>query len=236
MKNDFSVDVMSFQKISKIESAWGEDDYKALLSLMEIDDGFDNMGPDEIKEMCFMSLTDFEPDEAARFVLTYLFEGQLSKGKIDQLSHQMPEDSMWEEYPDPFFHKRLFDAHGLLRSAFNGVFAKPTGVQFTVSITSQHKEAFRIFQKTPHAPLVRLLSRGLSEGDILNRLYAEQIAGNNFAEAKGILWDLKEVEHTDQEVRYSVTSSELWFGELADVGQFEAQTHGDSSEKAERDD
>ncbi|MBF0469347.1 MAG: aminotransferase class I/II-fold pyridoxal phosphate-dependent enzyme, partial [Desulfamplus sp.] len=84
-------------------------------------------------------------------LVDYLFEKEISKGKIEQLSNQMSEDRMWEEYPDAHFHKRLFDAYGLLRSAFNGVFQKPTGVQFTVNITSHDKEAFAVFDRSPHA-------------------------------------------------------------------------------------
>ncbi len=233
MPKNFSVNIDSFQKISVIENAWKPDDYKALLSLMELDEGFESMSASEIQEMCLMSLNDYEPDEAAKYVLTYLFGREITEGKIDQLSHQMAEDCMWEEYSDPFFHKRLFDAYGLLRSAFNGVFPKPTGVQFTVSVTSQNPVALTVFQKSPHAPLVRLLAGGLDEGEILNRLYDEQISGDTFEEAKGILWELKEDLHTDQKVKYTIISSTLWFGALAGVDHFEAQTHPDTTKKIE---
>ncbi|MDO9109956.1 MAG: hypothetical protein Q7U40_04815 [Desulfatirhabdiaceae bacterium] len=230
MQEKFSVEIVSFQKISEIENAWSADDYKALLSLMGLDDGFDAMNPGELKEMCLMSLNDFEPDEAAKFVLTYLFKEEITEGKIDQLSHQMSETRLWEESSDYLFHKRLFDAYGLLREAFNGIFSQPTGVEFTVNITSQNKDGFNVFEKSPHAALVRLLSCGLDAGEILNRLYAEQIAGDMFEESKGILWVLIDVSHSDQELKYKVISSEFWLGRLADVSQFEAHTHADTSD------
>lgn len=41
-------------KISEIENTWSAKDYKALLSLMGLEDGFDAMTPGELKEMCLI--------------------------------------------------------------------------------------------------------------------------------------------------------------------------------------
>lgn len=234
MKKKFGVDVVSFQKISGVDNSWGPHDYKGLLFLMGLEDGLETLNPDELREMCLMSLNDFKPAEAAKFVLSHLFKDDvtnetITEGKIDQLSQQMAESSLWEAYSDPSFHKRFFDAYGLLREAFNGIFAQPTGVRFTVNITSQDKEAFGVFEGSHQPALVRLLSGGLDQGEILNRLYNEQLAGERFEEARSILWDSQEVLHTDQEVRYEVISSEFWFGGLADVSHFEAETHADAA-------
>lgn len=227
----FDVEIVSFKKISKIENAWGAEDYKALLSLMDLDDGLDSMNPDELKEMCLMSLNDFKPEEAAEFVLTHLFNEEMTEGKINQLSHQMPDESMWEEYPDYSFHKRFFNAYGLLREALPGVFTKPTGVEFTVNITAREKDAFDILEESPHASIARILSCGLGEGEILNRLYDEQIAGDTFKESKAIVWELEETARTEKEAKYKIISSEFWFGELAEVRHFEAHAHADTRGK-----
>ncbi len=224
----FRVEIESFQKISKIDNAWSNEDYKSLLFLMGLEDGLDTMNITELKEMCLMSLNDYKPEEAAKFVLTHLFNEEITEGKIDQLSHQMPEESMWEEYSDYFFHKRLFNAYGLLREAFNGIFTKPTGVEFTVSIHSTDKDDLCVFEESPHASIVRLLSCGLDANEILNRLYDEQMAGDTFKESEAIVWELEKVSSIDQEVKYKIISSELWFGELADVSQFEAHSHADT--------
>ncbi|MGB3209181.1 MAG: hypothetical protein WBB19_00605 [Desulforhopalus sp.] len=231
MDGKFSVEVVSFQKISKIENSWSTEDYKALLTLMDMDDGVDSMKPDEIKEMCLMSLNDFEHGDAAKYVLTYLFKDEATEGKIDQLSHQMPEDRLWEEYSDSLFHKRLFNAYGLLREAFNGIFTKPTGVEFTVKITTQNKNNFDLLKASPHAALVRLLSCGLDKGDILNRLYDEQIDGDTFEQSKGILWEMEDVSGTGNNLQYKVISSEFWFGGLANVSQFDGHVHADSQDE-----
>ena len=188
MNNEFNVEILTFVKISKIENAWVEDDYITLLSMMGIgEDELGGMSKSELKEMCLMSLNDFDHHESAKFLLTHIFKDAFTEGKIDQLSHQMVEAKLWEEHADPAYHTSLFNAYGLLREAYNGIFKEPTGVIFTMKITANDEDSFKIFDPSPHAVIVRLLSRGLDETALLNRLYEEQISGESFPDAKNIL-------------------------------------------------
>ena len=234
MKKEFNVEMLSFVKISEIENAWTADDYKQLLSMMDI--GADELGglsESELQEMCLMSLNDFEHHESAEFVLKHLFKDKVTEGKIDQMSHQMIEAKLWEEHADSAYHMRLFNAYGLLRKAYNGIFKEPTGVQFTIKITSNNKESFEIFDSSLHAVVVRLIANGLDETAILNRLYEEQLNGKNFPDAKNILWILKEISITEKERQYEIVSSDLWFGELEEGMNFEAKAHADVEEEDE---
>ncbi|MBU0680777.1 MAG: hypothetical protein KKD73_05075 [Proteobacteria bacterium] len=231
MNKEFNVEILSFLKISKIENAWMADDYKALLSMMDIgEDELGGMSEAELKEMCLMSLNDFEAHESARFLLAHFFKDEITEGKIDQMSHQMVDSNLWEEHADPAYHMKLFNAYGLLRKAYNGTFTEPTGVKFTIKITANKKDSFEIFDQSLHAVIVRLVSSGLNESAILNRLFEEQISGEKFPDAKNILWILKELSKTDNERQYEITSSYLWFGELEDVMSFDANTHADLKE------
>lgn len=234
MNKEFNVEIVSFRKISEIENAWKADDYTALLSMMDIDeDELGGMSESEVKEMCLMSLNDFEHHESAKFLLTHIFKDEITEGKIEQLSHQMIENKLWEEHADSAYHWSLFNAYGLLRKAYNGIFKEPTGVKFTIKITANKNDSFEIFDSSLHAVIVRLLSNGLDEDAILNRLYEEQITGENFPDAKNILWILKEISITEKERQYEITSSHLWFGELEDVGSFDAKAHADVEEEVE---
>lgn len=228
MQKKFNIDILSFKKISKIENAWTTEDYKALLVLMELEDELDSISDNDLREMCMMSLSDFDSDEAARYVLTHVVHGKLPSGKIDQIAHDAVEDKLWEEYADLSLHKVFFNAYGLLREAFNGIFPLPTGVKFLVKITAKQADYFEVFKPTVEPALVRLLSCGMDENAILNRLYGEKIEGDSFPEAKNILWDIKEISKSKTEAIYEIISSELWFGELEDVDSFEALTHADS--------
>lgn len=234
MNKEFKVEVLSLMKISEIENAWMADDYKKLLSMMDIgEDELGGMDDSELKEMCLMSLNDYEHHEAAEFVLKHMFEDEITEGKINQMSHQMIEAKLWEEHADAACHMRLFNAYGLLRKAYNGIFKEPTGVKFTVKITVNDKESFEIFDTSLHAVMVRLIANGLDETAILNRLYEEQINGKNFPDAKNILWILKEISITEKERQYEITSSDLWFGGLEEGMSFEAKAHADVEEEDE---
>ena len=145
----------------------------------------------------------------------------------------MVENKLWEEHADSAYHRSLFNAYGLLREAYNGIFKEPTGVKFSIKITAKTKDSFDIFDPSLHAVVVRLLSNGLGETAILNRLYEEQISGEKFSGAKNVLWILKEISTTEIERQYEITSSDLWFGELEEVMSFDAKAHADVEEEDE---
>ena len=236
MNKEFNVEILSFLKISETKNAWMADDYKALLSMMDMhEDELGGMSESELKEMCLMSLNDFEHHESAKFLLTHIFKDEITEGKIDQLSHQMIENKLWEEHADSAYHRSLFNAYGLLREAYNGIFKEPTGVKFTVKITANKNDSFEIFDSSLHAVIVRLLANGLNEAAILNRLYEEQIKGDSFPAAKNILWILKELSITEEERQYEITSSDLWFGELEERVTFDAKAHADVVEEGSED-
>ena len=115
MNNEFNVEILSFAEISEIENAWKADDYIALLSMMDIaEDELGGMSEAELKEMCLMSLNDFEHHESAQFLLAHIFKDEITEGKIDQLSHQMIENKLWEEHADSAYHWSLLIAIGIL--------------------------------------------------------------------------------------------------------------------------
>jgi|GEM_PF-455876 len=235
MNKEFNVEISSFMKISEIENTWAEDDYKALLSMIDIGgDELGEMSKTELKEMCLMSFNDFEAHESAKLLLAHIFkdESEITEGKIDQMSHKMVDNNLWEEHADPAYHMSLFNAYGLLREAYNGTFTEPTGVKFTVKIIADKEESFAIFEPSLHAVVVRLLAHGLKESAILNRLFEEKISGDNFPDAANILWILKEISTTDKERQYEITSSHLWFGDLEDTTSFAADAHADAQEEA----
>ncbi len=229
MDNVFNLEILSFQKMSEIENAWMATDYISLLAKMGFgEDELGGLTEPELKEMCLMSLNDLEHHESANLVLTHVIKDEMSEGQIDQISHHMIENKLWEEHATPAFHMGLFNAYGLLRQAYNGIFAEPTGVKFTVKITAHEADAFEIFEQSLHAVIVRLVSNGLTESAILNRLFEEQMNGVSFPSAQNILWILKECSQTDTERQYEITSSYFWFGELENIQNFEASAHADS--------
>ena len=119
MSKVFNVEVITFQKLSTIENAWNTADYKAILGLVDIDEGeLNGLTDAEIKEMAMMSLNELEPHESAKHLLDLVFQDQLTEGKRDQISHQMVEQSLWEEYSDPSYHFQFFKIYGFKNNRF----------------------------------------------------------------------------------------------------------------------
>ncbi len=71
----------------------------------------------ELFDMLSMAISDFEPDEAAEIVLTYKLNSILKEGQIKNLSHEMLEDKVAEEYSDISLHYPLFNINQLLYEA-----------------------------------------------------------------------------------------------------------------------
>lgn len=226
MQAKFTVQIDSFNKISKIQNAWSDEDYRALMTLMGFDEDLDSMDATELKEMCMMSLNDQEPADAAKVVLTHLFP-DLKPGKVDQISHDMMDDRSWEEYPDCLYHEGFFNAYGLLRDAFNGTFAKPTGVEFVMTVTADHLDDMAIFDESLEPAIVRLLASGQGDDALINRLYEDQIKGTLFPEAPGIVWQLKQVTDSGLTRQFSLVSSYFWLENFEQLDGFEAVSHAD---------
>ncbi|SBS34390.1 hypothetical protein MSP8886_03063 [Marinomonas spartinae] len=216
----------AFRKVSKIQGAWSDRDYRALLSIVGFEDDVEQMDAAELREMCLMSLNDLGSADAAKAVLTHLFP-ELEKGKIDQVSHDMIDDRSWEEYPDCLFHERFFSAYGLLRDAFNGTFASPTGVELEMTVTVEHVEDMVIFDESLHSSIVRLLANGQGDDALINRLYEDQIKGTWFPEAPGLVWQLKQLTDEGLTRQFSLVSSYFWLENFEQVDIFDVVSHAD---------
>ena len=133
MKNSFRVKRLAFQIIQELPHSWTNNQYKELLEVMEYSD-ISEISTEDLEEMCLMSLNDFEPEEAAKIVLQYVFSNRLKNGQILNLSNEMLEEKMWEEYADLSMHEEFFNVNQLLYRAFGGQFPNPEAVKFQVSI------------------------------------------------------------------------------------------------------
>lgn len=223
----FSVEHLSFATIHELPHSWKNKDYLALLKLM----GYDNAEaiPDsELQAMCLMSLTDVEPVEAAQVIVGYLFAGQLSEGQIENLSHQMLTEKLWEEYPELSLHEGFFKATQLLYTAYNGKFPKAEAVQFQIKLTPEEGVSLSLFDGNPEAPLLRLIAQGMPDRALLNRLFSEKLAGDSFEEAKHILWRLDTIEKDSHYIIFEIVSSAYWLEDFKYADSYIAQTQIDS--------
>ena len=217
----FTVERLSFQHLAALPNAWQNEDYLALLTQLDYDSP-EAIAPAELKEMTQLALTDLEPAEAAETVLGYLAGEALTKGQTDQLAHQMQTEKLWEENPNFALHQKFFNATQLLYDAYNGKFPHPQAVEFKVKITAASPADLALLDHEPAATLLRLLAPGLSDRALLHRLFSDQLAGGEFAEANDILWQFTPSEKTDTSVVYDIISSDYWLEEFKFANTYEA--------------
>lgn len=197
-----NVKINSAATLEEIENYWKDEDYIDLLGLFDFPDA-KTIKPENLKEMLFMAISDFEPNEAAKIILTYKLSENLNEGQIDQISNDMLLDKVCEEYPEIDLHFDLFNINQLLFKAYNGKFpnAKATLVKFSV-------EAPDTFEGELTKEIVlKAFNRGLSDSNIINRLFSEQMSTDmRFEEAEDILWKLDQEEGND----FFFITSEYW--------------------------
>jgi len=228
----FTVERLSFTSLTELPNSWQSQDYKALLVKMNYDNP-DEINEAELKDMCLMSFTDLEPREAAEIVLGYLFPEQLNAGQIENLSHQMLTEKLWEENPELPLHEGFYKATELLYTAYNGTFPRAQAVQFQVKCTAEQAEDMAVFAEAPEAPLLRLLAQGLPDNALINRLFSTQLAGPNFEEAKSIIWELTPSKPEANSVTFDVISSTSWLEDFKYADVYEATTHADAVAEVE---
>ncbi len=207
----FTIKLKKIKTIEKIEGYWKKEDYINLLELFDYPDA-KSVPESDLFEMLSMAISDFEPDEAAEIVLTYKLKGILKEGQIKNLSHEMLEDKIAEEYPDISLHYPLFNINQLLYEAYNGKFPKTLAsvIDFELSFASNLKITKEI--------VLRTLSDLLSEKSLLKRLFDEQLdSEKELNDAESIIWELKPIDENN----YQLISSDYWLNKE----DFEKEAH-----------
>ena len=212
---NYQVAIKNIDTVNEVEGYWSDADFVALLQKFNYPDGT-TAEKSTLPELLEMAISDYEPNEAAQIVLEYKLGDQLSEGQIEQISNNMLIDKVCEEYPEIHMQGRLFHVNQLLFKAYNGKFpnAKASVVHF--SMTPTNGEA----QKLTAENILKLLNNGLSDRNLIKRLFENQMSQNiPFPEAEGIVWELD----TKDDVNYSLITSENWINkEDITESEFEA--------------
>ncbi|WP_194767109.1 hypothetical protein [Tamlana sp. I1] len=194
----YHITINSIKTVEELKDAWSHEDFIKLLDELDFPDA-NKSNPDELKDLLFMAISDFEPEEAAAILLKYKFSEKLSANQIDQVSHEMLLDKISEEYPDISFHHQLFNINQLLFKAYNGRFpnTKASIIEFEITPNKDvTKDA-----------VLKAFSASLSSHNVIKRLFENQLKGKEaFDEAEHIIWDLKPTSENG----YVLTTSEYW--------------------------
>lgn len=218
MKLNLGVTVKRVDEIHELPEAWSVLDYRNLLELADFDDG-DNIDESELKDYLIMTLQDLEPDDAATIVLNYRLGEKLTKGQIQNMAQEMMDENLWEEYKDIALHKDLFDCAVLLKWAFPRAFPETDALRCTIEIENKSKTQLS-GQQLDKVMLTRLLSHGMDDHSIINRLFDEQIKEGSFEEANAIIWAFKILKEGEK-MEVEVYSSNYWLDDLDSISHFD---------------
>ncbi|MBK8051744.1 MAG: hypothetical protein IPK35_00330 [Saprospiraceae bacterium] len=213
------VKILNIKTVNELPGYWTNDDFIQLLDKMDLPDA-DKVKPEELKELLYMAITDFEPSEAAEIILTYKLGGQLTAGQIQDISHDMEDEKVAETYANPSFHYDLFNINQLLYRAYKGKFPNTEASVIMMELTADENT------EVNKEILTKALAQSLSERSIIQRLYEDQVTGQaDFGDAEKIIWTYNQKEKNTYEIitsRYWVEKEDIEKGEYeADIKFFE---------------
>ncbi|KUO67964.1 MAG: hypothetical protein APF83_12855 [Lutibacter sp. BRH_c52] len=196
----YNIKINSIKTVDEIPGYWTTEDYLQLLEKYNFPDA-GTAKKETLHELLLMAITDFEPKEAAIIVLTHKLGDLLTEGQIEQISNDMLVDTVCEEYPEIALQYALYNCNQLLYKAFNGTFPSANATIIDCAITPiVGSPAIKITKEM----LLKLFSNGLSDRNILKRLFSEQMNENaDFPEAEGIVWNLESKDL----INFSVSTS-----------------------------
>ena len=198
----FLVKINEVTVTDELENAWKNADFKELLKRFDYPDA-ESVADDEVQDFLFMAINDFEPEEAAAIVLEYKIGDALNEGQINNLANEMLREKMAEKYTDIDLHKPLFEVNQLLYKAYNGKFPHTQVNIIDFELEDQNDTPAEITKEI----VLKALSHGLSENNLLNRLLGDQLEGKApFPEAEGIVWELTDTGAGT----YRMITSEKW--------------------------
>lgn len=232
MANRFHVFVLALKKTHDMPGTWSEDDYRQLLTRLEVE-GFDELTGDDLLDILLMALQDLDPEDAGDQVLAYKLQNRVTAGSRQNIVQDLLEGQRpWEELSDIALHGQVFAAALLLHKACPRQYSRPDMMQLTLRLEGQVAEAGPLLASPPEAAFVtRVLADGMDENSILERLFDEQLAGRSFPEAEAIIWlaefSEQSSEHNGSAV-LNVYSSQHWLHDLEDIDEFESNAYNDS--------
>ncbi|HSI74486.1 MAG TPA: hypothetical protein VK957_01270 [Lunatimonas sp.] len=222
----FNVTISGITTVNELDKYWSDEVRVKLLEEFGFPDA-STAKPGEIQELLHMAITDFEPAEAAKILLNFKLGEELNEGQIQSLSHEMMADKVAEEYPDPALHYDLFNINQLLFKAYNGKFPNTEATIINLELQPESKEKTGINKEV----ITRVLCQGLSDRNIINRLYPDQISGKvAFEDAEKIIWQITEKGNNSYEVitsNYWIAKDDVIYSEYeAELELFDEEKEG----------
>lgn len=228
MQSKYKVTLHKSTPLTEIPGDWKTRDYDEILSLTDNGE-VDDLNEEEVKGMALLSLQEMEKNEAAELLINYVFpDGALTPGQIQNASHEMEDEKLWEEYPEPAMHRKFFRVASLLYRAYNGGFPKTDARRLTVHVTPLGYTDAKLMAAPTPAFVARLLAAGMDGHALLHRLYEEELNGEHFPAAANLIWSVKSTANGDGSYQFDVLSSDYWLEAYQPAADYECEAYPDT--------
>lgn len=219
-KIPFDVKIAAIKKVHELPGSWSNEDYLQILQSVNYDDAA-LLDPTELRDYTIMALQDLQPEEAAAVVLNYKFGSQLKPGQIENLSHEMLNEKLWEEYQEISLHLALYNCHVMMKAVFPKKFPETKALEVRLLISTPSEPYKRKLLNGDKDLLIRIIAQGLGSRSVINRLFDEQLESEHFAEAAHIIWTLT-AEESAGDIAVNFHSSSYWLHDLETAADFQA--------------
>ena len=212
---NYKITIKRIDTVNEVEGYWSNEDLIQLCERFNFPDAA-TAEKKNLPELLEMAISDYEPHEAAAIVLDYKLGEELNEGQIEQISHNMLIDKVCEEYPEIHMQGRLFHINQLLFKAYNGKFPNTKASVVHFSMTPTDSEVRELTAEN----VLKLLNNGLSDRNLIKRLFEEQINGNEaFTDVSKSIWHIDKINETN----YRLITSCYWV-DKQDFSQFDYET------------
>ena len=223
----YRVGVDEFEELTELEQSWMPKDYVSILTSLDIADA-GKIDVDELRDMTLFALQDLNPPDAAAVLLKYKVGTKLSGGQIRNYSIESQHERLWEQSADLSLHQDMFAVASMLNSVNAMAFPIPDALRVTFSIQCDDASQLALFNdEMDRAILVRMISAGMNESAILNRLFGDQIATGIVADADSIIWQIAVEQPDPTTLQIRITSSAYWLRALRETESFEWDSGAD---------
>ena len=217
----YRVGVDEFKELSELEQSWMPKDYVSILTSLDIA-GADEIDVDDLRDMTIFALQDLNPPDAAAVLLKYKVGTKLSTGQIRNYSIDSQHERLWEQSADLSLHQDMFAVASMLNSVNAMAFPVPDALRVSMSIQCDDASKLEFFNtEMDRAILVRMISSGMNDSAILNRLFGDQIATGEIADADSIIWQVAVEQLDSTKLRLQITSSAYWLKAIRETESFE---------------
>jgi hypothetical protein len=224
LSTTFLVSILSTDEIHALPGTWGAESLRRLLLLADADD-IGEIAAEDLEEICLMSLQDLGNQKAGEIVLETVFGDSMRPGVRQNLVADLQEDQPWNDFAEVSQQRGIFEAVCLLHKAFPTRYGTPDAIKLTISIRSPSDSGLALVDSMQPAWLLRLLACGLSDDNIVHRLYGDELKKGECPEAAGHVWDAVSVDAPGNDDRtrvIAITASSRLFSSLAPGQQFKA--------------